>query len=199
MRTAALAIALCATGSAQAKDDKFGDIDGWYVTGPGDDAKDFRLTDYEGGMDTRIKHRGKASAFLRSTVDKPDKHAVVMQSVRSDHYRGKRIRVSAWLRTEGVTDEACLWVRVVPIDRDTTLSRAAVPLRGTLDWKRYEVVLDVSVAAHSIMYGLSLHGTGKAWIDDMTWEVVDASVPTVGVPSPSEPADPSNLDFERGR
>lgn len=198
MTTAALA-GVIATGVAQAKDDTFGNIDGWYVTGPGDNAKDFRLTDYEGGIDTQIKHRGNASAYLRSTVDKPARHGVVMQSVRSDKYRNKRIRVSAWIRTEAVAGEAALWVRVVPVDRDTTLARAAVSLRGTLDWKRYEVVLDVTADSHSIMYGLSLRGAGSAWIDDMSWEVVDARVPTSGVTEPSEPAEPSNLEFEQVR
>jgi len=200
MRTTSVAIALViTTGVAQAKDGRFGDIPGWFVTAPGDNAKDFRLTDYEGGMDTRVKHRGKASAYLRSTVDKPAKHAVVMQSVRSDNYRAKRIRMSAWIRTVDVAKEAALWVRVVPADRDTTLARAAVPLRGTLDWTRYEVVLDVPADSCSIMYGLALHGTGRAWIDDMTWEVVDARVPTSGITEQSEPAEPSNLEFEPDR
>ena len=181
---------------AQAKDVKFGDIEGWSVTGPGDGASDFKLTDYEGGADTRIKHGGKASAFLASKVDKPAKHGVVMQSVRSDRYCAKRIRVSAWVRTENVAEAAGLWVRVTPADRDQTLSRAATSLHGSADWQRSEVVLDVPAESLSILYGLYLRGRGKAWIDDMTWEVVDKSVPLAGG---SEPLEPSNLDFEAHR
>lgn len=171
-------------------------IEGWSVTGPGGGAPDFRLTDYEGGTDTKVKHGGKASAYLVSKVDKPAKNAVVMQAVGSEKYRGKRIRVAAWVKTENVAGCAGLWVRVTPADRDQTLAKPAIPhLKGTVNWQRSEGVVDVPVESQSILYGLFLEGTGKAWIDDMTWEVVDTIV-TNGDAGRSEP---SNLAFEHTR
>lgn len=191
---ALVAIEMLVAGAAHAEGGRLGDIRGWSVTGPGDNAPDFKLTDYEGGLDRRCRHGGAAGAFLRSKVDKPGKHAVVMQSIRSDRYRGKRVRLSAWVKTEGVAEEAALWMRVVPADRDRTFARGAAPARGTTDWTRYQVVLDVAPESQSIMFGLSPRGIGKAWIDDVTWEVVDASVPVTA--STSEPLEPSNLAFE---
>jgi len=194
-RIAVVLAALAAAEVADAKSKKMGDIQGWAVTGPGDGAKDFELTDYDGGLDRKVKHSGKASAYLRSRVKKPAKHAVVMQSIRSHEYRGKRIRVAAWIKTRDVAEAASLWVRVTPKNRDETLARAVASAKGTTDWKRYEVVLDVPSKSELILYGLALQGTGKAWIDDMTWEIVDWSVPVTS----GAPLEPSNLGFEEAR
>jgi hypothetical protein len=184
MKTMTMTVALLVGVSiAQAKDEGAHGIEGWYVAGPAEDARDFRVTDYEGGLDQNVKHGGEASAFLRSTVAKPAEHAVVMQSLRADDYRGKCLRVSAWVKTEKVADAAGLWLKVVPA-ADQAVARVTVPVRGTTGWKRYDVVLDVPPCARSIVYGLYLQGAGKAWIDDMVWEVVE------------EPTKPSNAKFE---
>ena len=48
----------------------------------------------------------------------------------------------------------------------------ARPMRGTMDWKRYEVVADVPAEAQSIAAGFVLMGDGKVWIDDVQTEVI---------------------------
>jgi len=54
------------------------------------------------------------------------------------------------------------------------------PIKGTHDWTRYEIVLDVAPDAGSMLFGLLLHGAGKVWLDDVTFDVVDTRVPTTG-------------------
>ena len=44
------------------------------------------------------------------------------------------------------------------------------------DWQYYEIVADIEEDAKSIVLGLMLFGSGRAWIDDVTLQVVDDSV-----------------------
>ncbi len=54
------------------------------------------------------------------------------------------------------------------------------PIHGTADWKAYEVVLDVDMAARRIVYGALLEGRGRLWADPPKLEVVGESVPVTG-------------------
>jgi hypothetical protein len=70
-------------------------------------------------------------------------------------------------------------------------------LKGTLGWQRYSVVLDVPKDATGVFFGVLLSGTGTAWMNTCSLEIVGNDVPTTAVPSkPSRPEAPVNLDFE---
>jgi len=56
------------------------------------------------------------------------------------------------------------------------------PVRGASDWAKYDVVLDVPRTAVGISFGFALVGTGQAWLDDATFEIVNADVRTTGHP-----------------
>ena len=71
--------------------------------------------------------------------------------------------------------------------------------KGTTDWTRHEFVLDVPEDAEILRFGLRFDGTGQAWADDLTLDVVNPKVIEVTQPlNPvAHPAPlPSNLDFE---
>jgi hypothetical protein len=79
------------------------------------------------------------------------------------------------------------------------------PIRGTTDWRKYEIVLDVPDDSAGIFFGLLLIGPrGKAWVDDLNLEIVDNKVPTTNkAPDPRYAAlrvrsHPINLGFENG-
>ncbi len=59
------------------------------------------------------------------------------------------------------------------------------PLRGTTDWTECSLVLNVPSDAVSITFGSQLLGRGKFWMDDLTLETVDESIPTTGTERPS--------------
>ena len=93
-------------------------------------------------------------------------------------YRGKTLRLSAWLRTEATTGNrfgsgAGLKLHSVrggyPLDV-AEMRRNAV--HGSTDWTRYEISLKVPAEAEQIEAGLVLFGPGKAWIDDVALDVV---------------------------
>ena len=150
----------------------------WHVNG--DDIKGYRAS-----IDHAIAHSGKASQRFESTVSAPAAYARMTQSFKAEAYRGRRIRYSGYVRTQDVKGWAGLFLRVDKPNGDCIAidNMQNRPIKGTTDWTRYETVLDVPEAAASIELGLILSGNGKAWIDDLDFEVVGKDVATtVGLP-----------------
>ena len=72
-------------------------------------------------------------------------------------------------------------------------------IKGTTDWKKYEIVLDVPENSEMVAFGLLLSGKGQVWMDDLQFEVVGKDVPTTGraTGAASQAAKaPLNLNFE---
>jgi hypothetical protein len=163
---------------------------------------------YEMGIDVGAGRDGKNAATIKSIkVDKKTKlFGTLMQSCLPGEYVGKRVRMTAYLKTNDVSDWAGLWFRVdekestnpLAFDNmhDGKIDRA---VKGTTDWTKYEIVLDVSQNASNLAYGALLSGGGQIWFDNLTFEVVDNSVPTTGkemISHNRQNPSPTNLDFE---
>lgn len=157
-------------------------------------------SDFDMGTDQAVAHGGKASGFIRSKAAKPAGFGTLMQMCAAGQYRGQRVRLSAWVKSESIAGWAGVWMRVDGEDDkmlafDNMMSR---PITGTTAWTRHEVVLDVAPNAKNLAFGILLNGTGAAWIDELRFEVVDKSVATTGVQSGERLAsEPANLDFEK--
>lgn len=169
--------------------------DGWHLAGDHRDAYAIGVTD--------DADRAGAVAYLASTAPAPEGFGTLMQTFEADAFRGKRLRMTAHVRTEDVTEWAGLWVRVdgagatpQPLAFDNMDDR---PISGTTAWAAHSVVLDVPTAAAAVSFGVLLNGPGRVLLDDVTFEEVDESVPVTGpvIPGgPDYPARPMNLDFE---
>jgi hypothetical protein len=162
---------------------------GWFLAGS--DPASYRIE-----RDTSVVRDGKASGLLASTG--PSKgFGTMMQSFDATEYLGKRVKLSAWVKAKDVKSWAGVWMRVDGKDKpslafDNMQSR---PIKGTLDWKRYDIVLDVADNASGIYFGILMDGEGKVWLNSLQLEIVDASVPvTSQYPSPHLKK-PTNLDF----
>jgi RNA polymerase sigma factor (sigma-70 family) len=202
-RGATPAVARAAVRAAD-KDDKPAEVagrpKGWF----GGCAKS---DEYEVGLDRKERHGGKASAFVRlKNVEETD-FGTLGQAFKADDYRGKRVRLSAWLKTKGVAGGAGLWMRVDGTDKTLTFDNMKDrAVKGDSRWARYEVVLDVPEAAKYITFGMLVWGKGQAWVDDFQIETVDAkkvkSTNLLTEPIPQEvpdmdaPGKPVNLGFE---
>ena len=142
-------------------------------------------TEYAIGVEPvrRPGGEGFVGATIRGFVPAPYASGILLQSVRADEYRGRRVRLTGWLRTAGDTADvqARLWMRVDggrgPLASDYMLER---PVVGTRDWARYAVVLDVPRDAIGISFGVALTGRGQLWLDDVTFEPVGRDVATTG-------------------
>jgi len=166
-----------------------------------------------------VARSGNASGQIAALSD-GQSFGSLTQSVRADSLRGKRVRFTAWVKTRevgqpGSQNGASLWMRVdggggsLGFDNMSTRS-----VRGTSDWTRHSIVLDVPDDAVGILLGMLLNSTGDAWVDDATLEIVDTQLPTTNTMPASRdasrsaqqreqfaalPLDFRNLDFERVR
>ena len=164
---------------------------GWFLAGN-------KPSSYETGIDAQVSHNSHRGAYLKSKEPSVDGFGTLMQQFRADHYLGKRVRFSAFVKTADVQSWACLWMR---IDKDSTQlafdNMQNRPIKGTTDWQKYDVVLNVPHDATGIFFGILLGGTGQAWISDANFEVVGSDGPTSGSNvTPTMPDEPSNLNFE---
>jgi len=158
---------------------------------------------YDMGIDKAAGQDGKNAATIKSIDKKIDGFGTLMQQCKPDKYIGKRVKMSGFVKTENVTTWAGLWLRVdqsgsnKPLSFDNMGDR---PIKGTTDWTKYEIVLDVPSNSSLIAYGALLAGTGQIWFDNITFEIVSESVPTLGSVNAKKSAiqdEPTNLDFEK--
>ncbi len=150
---------------------------GWVVPTPGYAAK---LTA------EKPKAGVLCAELVRSGESGQGRFGNLMQSFDATAYRGKRVRFRAAVRINTVVkgnrgDRAQLWLRV---DRqngqmgffDNMDDR---PIREP-EWNYFEITGDVATDAERINIGMIVFGSGKAWIDDVSFEAL-GNVPTVPV------------------
>jgi hypothetical protein len=175
---------------------------GWILAGS-------KPADYDTGVDAQVVYSNTPSAYLKSKDpnlclkkegtggdDSECKgFGTLMQQFSADEYVGKRIRFSGFVKADGVSQWAGLWMRV---DKGTSVvafdnmqNRA---IKGTLGWQHYEVVLDVPANATGIAFGILLAGPGAVWLNSAKFEPVGTDVP---VTSPEVAKGPTNLGFEK--
>ena len=166
---------------------------GWRLNGP---RHYFATVTEDGGP-----ARGRVVVIIGhkpAATTRPD-FSTLMQRVQARPFHGKRLRLSANVRTQGLTGWAGLWMRV-DSDRgdgshlafDNMEDRA---IRGTTEWRRYEVVLDVEPGAHAVAFGILTSGEGETEVHDVRLEEVGTNVPVTGRALLQEA--PVNLDFSR--
>lgn len=162
---------------------------GWYISGN-------RRTEYESGIDALAAHNSRPSAYLKSKQPIVHGFGTLMQDFRADHYLGKRVRFSAFVKTENVQDWAGLWMRIdkgsASIAFDNMQNR---PIKRTTDWQKYDVVLDVAQDATGIFFGVLLSESGTVWLNSAKFEVVGPTVLTTDGDRVQRPEEPTNLDF----
>jgi hypothetical protein len=190
MRTRCLLLASCASlvgGLAHAAPPA-----GWILAGEPRD-------DYDVGVEKGALPSGKSSAFIRNRVPAPAGFGTLMQTFAATRYRGKRLRLSALVRSANVGAWAGLWMRIDCPDQEVCAfdNMQNRPIKGTSAWKRYQVVLDVSQQAEAIAFGVLQSGAGQTWIGELKLEVVDRTVPTTNLDPRELSPEPTNLDFTR--
>lgn len=143
-------------------------------------------------VDKTIKHGGKASVSIQNMCAADGEFNSLAQTVAADNFRGKRVRLSGWLKTEQA-EMVGLWMRVDGNNRilgfDNMANRA---VKGTTNWKKFEVVLDIPSEAVNIFFG-TLIGKGKVWADDFKLEIVGQNIPSTNMLSPEQ----MNMEINR--
>ena len=134
---------------------------------------------YEGGHDTAVRHSEGRTIILRASASTSG-FGTYAETVPLEAYRGKRVRVSGYLRTAAAATGS-FWLRVDGpagvLAFDNMADRA---LTGTREWTPFAIVLNVPADAQALVGGLLLQGGGAIWADDLHIDVVDARVPATG-------------------
>ncbi len=196
------------------------DVPGWSLAGNSREL-------YAISVDRQVKHGGNNSGTIWcNSLDcsRPmvvpmgeyqfaqDRFGTLSQSFRADSYRQKRVRLTAWVRSEAA-GRANIWMRVDGPDGEVlafdNMQRRKQATTGTTDWHQQEIVLDVSRQAAAIFYGLILEKSGQAWVDDFAFEIVDRKVKSTNMGGgrgggnsrarlalAAKPMEPLNTDFE---
>ncbi|MFD0960821.1 helix-turn-helix domain-containing protein [Paenibacillus chungangensis] len=168
-------------------------VTGWLLSGS-DPSR------YEMGTDRQHVHMGQVSGYLKSlSATTAEQFATMMQQFRADKYRGERVKLSAFIRTEDVKCFAGLWMRVDNAAGDTLQfdNMSDRPIVGNHTWNQYSCVLDVPEDSATISFGVLLTGSGKVWMDGFAFEKVDRRVASTNMGMSAELLDePTNLNFE---
>ena len=133
-------------------------------------------------------HIGCAVVLVPSNAPSP--FGYMGQSFNAAPYRGMTVRLGAWLRLEPrpPSDLITSWLRMeAPAAEDSAQMRLSVD-RGndrsgfydnmenrpvhSAEWTRCEIVGTIDNDARFIEIGVVSAGRGRAWVDDVTFEVV---------------------------
>ena len=135
--------------------------------------------------DTKIRATGTAAARLNNETRTSDlsQGGRMLQRVRADAYRGRRVRLTARMRADTVSGMGAGPFLKVDRPPGTTAPYddfSDRPILGTKDWRDYEVVMDVPADAIGLTFGAALRGVGTVRVDDLRLEIVASSVPVTG-------------------
>jgi len=153
---------------------------GWFVPSLPKDA------DYLAELRRGDVCRSRAGcAVVIAPQNMPKSVGNLMQSFSAAAYRGKKVRLRAWLRLEvafltskGVRlpegeDRAQMWLNVERANHRNGFSDYMDdrPVR-TGEWTRCEIVGEINDDARFINLGVMSVGGGRVWVDDVSFEVI---------------------------
>jgi len=114
-------------------------IEGWFLAGS-------KPNSYKTGLDKSVYKTGSSSAFLESTDKKIEGFGTLMQTCLANDYLGKRVKMTAYIKSNDVSDWAGMWLRVDSKEQGKSLSFDNMqdrPIKGSQDWTKCEIILDV--------------------------------------------------------
>jgi len=127
--------------------------------------------------------------------------ALLRQDFVATPWWGKRVRLSAWIRTDnvvpregdfGLVGAAVSGARGAALylaTSDTMGPLYNIEVTGTTEWTYHELVLEIPAGAAMptgakyIPMGLSLNGTGQVWVRDLKFEEVSRDTPVSPIPA----------------
>lgn len=146
-------------------------------------------------IDTVEKHGGSASGHFTSTVQEANivnsegrggrgnggriRPVRFQQALNAEPYRGRRVRLSMWVRTrmpdkpapKMPVSQTNVFMRIDNEDGTFTQYDGSIaPIYGNTEWTRKIVVLEVPTDAFAMVFGVAVTGPGDVWMDDVVLE-----------------------------
>ena len=113
----------------------------------------------------------------------PEGFATAMRRMQAASLRGKRVRLTGYVTTSQLAEDAALWMRVDgPNGRMLALDNMDDRLIvSDVERRRCAVVLDVPQEGQYVLFGAILGGGGELFLEEVRLEVVDETVPTTNL------------------
>lgn len=155
---------------------------GWYASGDS-------LADYKVGSDVsrRPGGSGMTSGYIKAAVTNPSSSAALTQAINADRFRGRRVRLTGFVRRGGDVGTARLFLRVerkgLQHAADYAGATVFVPARESDEghgWIKQAIVVDIPKDCTGVRVGLVSIGAAEAWLDDVKFETVGDGVASVG-------------------
>lgn len=152
---------------------------GWFVLDPVKDAG-YSATWRQEGC------RGDLPCALVAAPAAPpaESFGILMQSFDAQPFRGKTVRLRAWIRVErkAPADHAQMLLHVgrPGLQQGFVDNMADRPIASE-EWRRYEIQGEVAADAETIRIGVTLYGLGRAWVSEVEFgpAVEETSGPAV--------------------
>jgi hypothetical protein len=141
------------------------------------------------GVDSQNSVAGRQVYSVRCANSVLPSYGGARNTIQTARFRGKRVRVSAWLRASGiagvstaqysgVAGEAGLWIGVGSPKQGTRMDRMqSRAIKGTTDWVFRDFVVDVPADNNQMFVGYWMQGQGQLWARDFNIEEVPDTVP----------------------
>ena len=152
------------------------DMNGWYKAGS-------KPESYEIGVETEKYNNGDVY-FMNSIAVVTEGFGTIMKDIKPDSYKGKRVKLSSFIKTENIESYAGMWMRIDSYEAGKMLGFDNMnnrPIKGTTDWKKYEITLDVPDNSAGIFYGVLAAGSGHVWLTEPTLEIVGEDIPVTNL------------------
>jgi hypothetical protein len=168
------------------------DIKGWFLAGSNPES-------YVIGVENDSKRNGNVG-YLKSIQSKIKKEGfgTIMQQFTPKEYLGKKVRLTGYVKSYDIEKWAGMWMRVDGENREVLSfdNMQSRPIKGSTDWSKYEIILDVPENSKLIAYGVLLSGTGQIWLDGLNFEIIGSENQTTGTGRSIKLDKPTNTDFE---
>jgi hypothetical protein len=140
------------------------------------------------GIDTQKSVDGKRVYGVRCTSSTVASFGGAYEVFETARFRGKRIRVSAWLQASGIEGlttpqyaavpaEAGLWLALGSASKGFRIDRMQDrTITGSTDWVQRDFVVDVPEDNNNVFLGFWMQGKGQLWARDLTIEEVPLTV-----------------------
>ncbi|MCS3871567.1 C-terminal processing protease CtpA/Prc [Chryseobacterium ginsenosidimutans] len=144
--------------------------------------------------DTKEKQEGATSILIDAT----ENGFKGLMYTLPQNYAGKKITLSGYIKTENISDGfAGLWLRIDPEIGFDNMNKQG--LKGTNDWKKYEVTLEMSPQnTQKIVVGALLSGKGKMWVDNLKITVDGKDIENVKIFEQKITKINSDKEFDNG-
>jgi C-terminal processing protease CtpA/Prc len=139
--------------------------------------------------DTEVSRApGKPTARIERQAASPGEFSTLTKSIPIE-FKGSKVELRGYLRTEEVSDSAGLWMREDGFGETVEFENMqGRPISGTTTWTEYSIILPLNPNARKLFFGFLLSGTGKVWASEFqllvdgkpVWEAPKSGVaPTI--------------------